>query len=69
LRDAGNRIEQWLDAGYDVYAYFNNDFGGAAVADATWLAHRVGIGVRAHDMWRMGTQPANGSAGPHVSRR
>jgi uncharacterized protein YecE (DUF72 family) len=69
LRDAGNRIEQWLDAGYDVYAYFNNDFGGAAVADATWLAHRVGIGVRAHDMWRLGTQPANGSAGPHVSRR
>jgi uncharacterized protein YecE (DUF72 family) len=42
LRDATNRIEGWIDAGHDVYAYFNNDYLGAAVEDATWLARRLG---------------------------
>ena len=31
----------WLDEGTDVYAYFNNDYDGHAVADATWLAGRL----------------------------
>jgi uncharacterized protein YecE (DUF72 family) len=31
------QIERWLDDGLDVYAYFNNDYGGAAFDDATWL--------------------------------
>jgi uncharacterized protein YecE (DUF72 family) len=35
-------MERWLDAGHDVYAYFNNDYDGAAVADATWLANQLG---------------------------
>lgn len=35
-----DRLGAWLDAG-DVYAYFNNDWHGAAVADATWLRDRL----------------------------
>ena len=41
LRGAVDRIEQQLDAGHDVYAYFNNDYDGAAVVDATWLKRRI----------------------------
>ncbi len=36
------RIRDWLDAGVDVYAYFNNDYDGDAVADAHWLRAKVG---------------------------
>ncbi len=32
------RIHEWLDDGTDVYAYFNNDWDGNAVFDASWLA-------------------------------
>ncbi len=35
------RLEAWLDEGADAYAYFNNDWHGAAVEDAVWLAHRL----------------------------
>jgi uncharacterized protein YecE (DUF72 family) len=35
------RLEAWLDDGTDVYAYFNNDWHGAAVEDATWLRDRL----------------------------
>ena len=35
------RLGTWLDDGCDVYAYFNNDYGGAAVTDATWLRDRL----------------------------
>jgi len=35
------RITQWMDDGRDVFAYFNNDFDGHAVADARWLRNRV----------------------------
>jgi uncharacterized protein YecE (DUF72 family) len=31
-----------LENGGDVYCYFNNDYEGHAVADATWLAARLG---------------------------
>jgi len=34
-------MRQWLADGLDVYAYFNNDFDGHAVADAAWLAKRL----------------------------
>ncbi len=34
-------IESWLEDGCPVYAYFNNDVGGAAVRDAQWLARRL----------------------------
>ena len=30
-----------LEAGHDVYAYFNNDWYGHAVTDATWLRNRL----------------------------
>jgi uncharacterized protein YecE (DUF72 family) len=35
------RLSEWLDAGHDVYAYFNNDDSGYAVEDARWLAERL----------------------------
>jgi uncharacterized protein YecE (DUF72 family) len=35
------RLAQWRDEGCDVYAYFNNDVGGSAVADARWLRDRL----------------------------
>jgi uncharacterized protein YecE (DUF72 family) len=35
------RLGEWLDAGCDVYAYFNNDFRGDAVVDARWLRDRL----------------------------
>lgn len=39
---AADRLSAWLDEGCDVYAYFNNDWEGAAVADGRWLARRLG---------------------------
>jgi uncharacterized protein YecE (DUF72 family) len=38
---AARRLREWMDDGADVFAYFNNDYGGAAVADATWLRDRL----------------------------
>ena len=35
------RLAPWLDDRKDVYAYFNNDFGGDAVHDARWLRDRL----------------------------
>ena len=35
------RARAQLDAGHDVYAYFNNDIGGAAVRDAAWFRDRL----------------------------
>jgi len=40
-----DRLGPWLEDG-DVFAYFNNDLGGDAVADASWLAERLGAGRR-----------------------
>lgn len=37
LRIWGRRIREWLEGGRDVYAYFNNDAGGWAVANARQL--------------------------------
>jgi uncharacterized protein YecE (DUF72 family) len=37
LRPVAERLGAWLASGRDVYAYFNNDFEGHAVTDATWL--------------------------------
>jgi uncharacterized protein YecE (DUF72 family) len=31
------RLTGWLDQGTDVFAYFNNDYDGHAMADAQWL--------------------------------
>ncbi|MGH9133607.1 MAG: DUF72 domain-containing protein [Ilumatobacteraceae bacterium] len=45
LGAAARRIERWLAGGDDVYAYFNNDHDGNAVADATWLADRLKRGT------------------------
>jgi uncharacterized protein YecE (DUF72 family) len=35
------RLEDWLRTGVDVFAYFNNDYQGHAVADAEWLRKRL----------------------------
>lgn len=42
LEKAAHTLSEWQDQGYDVYAYFNNDEGGAAVRDAGWLRERLG---------------------------
>jgi uncharacterized protein YecE (DUF72 family) len=41
LSPVAARLEEWLAEGIDVYAYFNNDFEGHAVADARWLRDRL----------------------------
>jgi uncharacterized protein YecE (DUF72 family) len=41
LRADARRIRQWLAAGRDVYVYFNNDGGGAAVRNARRLGELV----------------------------
>jgi uncharacterized protein YecE (DUF72 family) len=41
-RKAG-QMEEWMEAGHDVYASFNNDHEGDAVADARWLADRLAV--------------------------
>ena len=41
LRPVAARLRAWLDDGVDVYAYFNNDHGGAAVRDARALRSLV----------------------------
>jgi uncharacterized protein YecE (DUF72 family) len=43
---AAERFGAWLDEGADVFAYFNNDWHGAAFEDATWLARRLGLRAR-----------------------
>jgi uncharacterized protein YecE (DUF72 family) len=42
LRRPAERLCEWLDDGVDVFAYFNNDWDGNAVRDATWLRDRIG---------------------------
>lgn len=42
LRPVADRLRTWMEAGVDVFAYFNNDTGGAAVRDARWLADHLG---------------------------
>jgi len=37
LHPWADRLRCELDAGHDVYCYFNNDYDGHAVTDATWL--------------------------------
>jgi uncharacterized protein YecE (DUF72 family) len=35
------RVAAWIEEGTDAYVYFNNDFDGAAVADANWFRNRA----------------------------
>jgi uncharacterized protein YecE (DUF72 family) len=39
LHTVARRLADWLDHGTDVFAYFNNDYDGHAVVDATTLRH------------------------------
>src|SRR5438093_2420760 len=41
LAPVAKRLAAWRDDGCDVYAYFNNDWHGAAVEDAKWLRDRL----------------------------
>ncbi|HVL92546.1 MAG TPA: DUF72 domain-containing protein [Acidimicrobiales bacterium] len=43
---AAQRLTRWAEEGRDVYAYFNNDWHGAAVDDAEWLRYRLRRPVR-----------------------
>lgn len=54
------RLGRWLDDGCDVHAYFNNDHEGHAVADATWLAQR--LGPRRHRSPRRAPSPTTAHA-------
>jgi uncharacterized protein YecE (DUF72 family) len=38
---SAQRMQTWIDEGCDVYAYFNNDWSGDSVSDATWLKDRL----------------------------
>jgi uncharacterized protein YecE (DUF72 family) len=42
---AAQRLDEWLERGVDVYAYFNNDYRGDAVDDARWLRDRLAPSV------------------------
>ncbi|MBV8296327.1 MAG: DUF72 domain-containing protein, partial [Acidimicrobiia bacterium] len=44
LEPVAERLDAWLAAGHHVYAYFNNDYQGHAVKDASWLAARLAAG-------------------------
>lgn len=57
LTPAAEEMERWLHQGRDVYAYFNNDWHGAAVEDAAWLADRLDVAARS------GTGRAQGRTG------
>lgn len=41
LAPAADRLRAWTEAGVDVYAYFNNDYEGHAVADGRWLRNEL----------------------------
>lgn len=43
LRKWARQIEEWLAHGIDVYAYFNNDVGGYAVANAKQLIEMASV--------------------------
>ncbi|MGZ8733978.1 MAG: DUF72 domain-containing protein, partial [Acidimicrobiia bacterium] len=38
---AARQMNDWLESGVDVYAYFNNDDDGHAFADAQWMRSRI----------------------------
>ena len=42
LDPIAERLRAWVDEGTDVFAYFNNDYEGHAVVDATHLRDRLG---------------------------
>ena len=52
LRPWARRLSGQLDAGHDVYCYFNNDYDGHAVTDALWL--RTALGPEATERRRVG---------------
>ena len=54
LAPVAKKAQAWIDEGTDVFAYFNNDYDGHAVADAEWLAQRLHGSP---------TSPADGSFG------
>jgi uncharacterized protein YecE (DUF72 family) len=41
LEEPARRLAAWHGEGCDIYAYFNNDYGGAAARDARWLRERL----------------------------
>lgn len=43
LSRPARKLRAWIESGVDVYAYFNNDYEGHAVADASWLRNNLGM--------------------------
>ncbi|MBA2608669.1 MAG: DUF72 domain-containing protein [Actinobacteria bacterium] len=41
LGRSAERLTEWLQDGYDAYAYFNNDYEGHAIQDALWLREQL----------------------------
>jgi uncharacterized protein YecE (DUF72 family) len=56
LQPWATRLAAELEAGHDVYCYFNNDYHGHAVDDAIWL--RSAICEKPHDESTAGGLPA-----------
>ena len=52
---AAERVGEWAARGVDAFAYFNNDFHGAAVADAEWFRARLDDGAQAASYARRST--------------
>ncbi|MDQ1433547.1 MAG: hypothetical protein QOF59_363 [Actinomycetota bacterium] len=46
LAQPARRLKAWIESGTDVYAYFNNDYEGHAVADARWLRSKLAPDVQ-----------------------
>ena len=60
---AADRLNEWADDGLDSYVYFNNDFDGAAVGDATWLKKRVAGETTAARHHASSAPPESGQSG------
>jgi uncharacterized protein YecE (DUF72 family) len=69
LRPVADRLAAWLDRGYDVYAYFNNDHEGHAAEDARWLRERVAAAVPAAVPGARGGTDAARRRGTAAARR
>lgn len=50
LQEWAEKISQWFEQGKDVYAYFNNDAGGYAVANASELLNLSRKLIRPHSL-------------------
>ncbi len=62
-----DRLGPLLEHGADVYAYFNNDYDGHAVSDASWLRNHLGTAAMS-DSVRVSKRADPPSSGPPQPR-